>query len=200
MAEDLGTGEAVLRADMLALAGVFLTTEAADIAPRSWLSENSTLIVGIVGIIVSGVVGPTVAALLLKHRERAKDRRALIVARRDDLRRVLDEAARILGGAVSMLRPLLSAELAGKPAPKESRDFLAEIVPLGQRLRLRLEPTHPVVTKFDVAREKLVLLAEATDSQETFDSAVDAFEREREAFLESARSVLQAPLDEGKDI
>lgn len=45
-------------------------------AEQSWLQENATLIVGVVGIVVSGFIGPTVTGWLTSRREQAKDKRA----------------------------------------------------------------------------------------------------------------------------
>jgi hypothetical protein len=177
-----------------------LAAQTAQQADRGWWEENSTLIVGVVGIVFSGFVGPSVVAFFTARRERSKDKRALIVARRDDLRTLVDEAARVLGGAVSALRPLLAAELAGKEAPKEPRDFLSALVPLGQRLRLRLPATHPVVEAYDATRDKLLALAGATDSQDAFDAAITEFETARQVFLDEARKVLQSPVDEDREL
>jgi hypothetical protein len=182
------------------MSALTVAAQTAQNADRGWLAENGTLVVGIVGIIVSGIAGPTVAAVLSARRERAKDKRALIAARRDDVRAVVDEAAKLLGGAVSALRPLLAAELAGDAPPPGPRDFLGALVPLGQRLRLRLPEDSPVVAAYDATRHRLVDLADATGSQAAFDEAVEAFEDARQEFLDEARKVLQAPVDEDKEI
>ncbi len=179
---------------------LYLAAQAAQQTDRGWWAENSTLIVGVVGIIFSGFIGPSVVAFFTARRERSKDKRALIVARRDDLRTLIDEAAAVLGGAVTALRPLLAAELAGEETPKEPRDFLGTLVPLGQRLRLRLPAGHDVVKAYDATRAKLVALAGATDSQPSFDAAVEELESAREVFLDEARKVLQAPVDEKKEL
>lgn len=89
-----------------------LAAVAATVQDDDWLSRNSTLIVGVVGIVFSGFIGPTVVAVFTGRRERARDARALAVARQDDLRDLLDEAAQVLSGAVGRLRPLLAATLA----------------------------------------------------------------------------------------
>jgi hypothetical protein len=169
-------------------------------APSDWWSQHSTLLVGIVGIVVSGFVGPTITALWTASRERSKDTRALIVARRHDLRELLDEVARVLGGAVTQLRPLLDAQRSGADLPKEPADFLSGLVPLGQRLRLRLPEGHPVLGAYDAAREALGQLEGALDSQVTWDQAVTHFEAKRTAFLEAGRAAVQAPVEEDKEI
>jgi hypothetical protein len=161
---------------------------------QSWWSEHSTLIVGVVGIVFSGFIGPTVTALWTSRRERQKDIRARHVARRDDLREVVDEAAKALGGAVSKLRPLLEAEQRSQDPPKESVDFISTLFPLGQRLQLRLPESDPVVVAYELVRQKLIALAAATGSQQQFDTAIAAFETERAKFLTATRDALHAPI------
>jgi hypothetical protein len=177
-----------------------LAAQMAQQADRGWWAEHSTLIVGVVGIVFSGFVGPSVVAFFTARRERSRDKRALIAARRDDLRAVVDEAAGVLGGAVTALRPLLAAEMTGEESPKEPRDFLGALVPLGQRLQLRLPAEHDVIKSYDLARDKLLALADATESQAAFDAAIEQFEASRKVFLDEARNVLQAPVDEGKEL
>jgi hypothetical protein len=161
-----------------------------------WWSEHSTLIVGVVGIVVSGFVGPTLTALYTARRDRQRDSRSVIAARREDLRDVLDGAAGVLGGAVSKLRPILEAEQKGDAPPQEALDFLGTLFPLGQRLRLRLPEDAPAVQAYDEVRERLVAVSEAGRSQGDFDTAVEAFETSRSAFLSAAREALEAPIDD----
>ena len=105
----------------------FLLILAAAEPHKGWFAENATLIVGVVGILVSGLVGPSIAAQWTTRREREKDARARLIAQRDDLRGVVDEAAKALGGAVARLRPALEAQLKKQPLPQETRDFLAAL-------------------------------------------------------------------------
>jgi hypothetical protein len=167
---------------------------------QSWLSENSTVVVAVVGIVVSGLLGPTITSLWTARRDRQKDHRALVVARREDLRDLIDDVATVLGGAVVNLRPLLAAEQQGQTPPKGPADFLGTLVPLGQRLRLRLPEDHPVIGSYDAVRGKLLALSKATDSQAAFDAAVEDFETARAKFLDKGRAALQAPVSEGKEI
>lgn len=161
---------------------------------QSWWSEHSTLVVGVVGIVFSGFVGPTVMALWTAKREREKDIRARTVAQRDDLRDVVDEAAKALGGAVLKIRPMLEAEQKHEDPPRESVDFISTLFPLGQRLHLRRPATDPVVVAYEQVRQKLVALSTATGSQQQFNAAVTAFEADRAAFLAAARDALDAPI------
>ncbi len=179
---------------MLALAAL-----AAQQTGDDWWSRNATLIVGVVGIVVSGFVGPTITALWTARRERHKDQRALIVARRDDLRSILDETAALLGGAIGQLRPLLDAQLSGRPLPKEPVEFLSTLTPLGQRLRLRLAEDSAVVAAYDEAQAALVRLEAAATSQPAWDAGVEAFEAARSVFLEEGRRTVQAPVEHDEE-
>jgi hypothetical protein len=162
---------------------------AAD-AHKSWLTENAALVVGVVGILVSGLVGPSVAAVWTDKREREKDERGRLAARQDDLRGVVDEAAKVLGDAVPRLRAALGAQIANQPLPSDVRDFLAEVFTLGQRLRLRAAATDQVVTTYDAAREQLKVVSEARTSQNAFDDAAKQFALRRAEFLDHARRAL----------
>lgn len=166
-------------------------------APKGWFEENSTLIVGIVGILVSGLVGPSVAARWTTRLERERDARARTVAQRDDLRGIVDEAAKALGGAVARLRPALEAQQSGQPLSQDQRDFLADLFTLGQRLRLRVPVIDPVVSSYDAAREQLIAVSRATNSQATFSAAATTFEDRRADFLDRARKALDAPVSDG---
>ncbi len=177
----------------------FLLILAAAEPHKGWLAENATLIVGIVGILVSGLVGPSIAAQWTTQREREKDARARLMAQRDDLRDVVDEAAKALGGAVAQLRPALEAQLKGQPLPPETRDFLAELFTLGQRLRLRAPANDAVVQSYDAAREQLIEVSRATKSKTDFNEAATQFDSRRAVFLDKSRGALHAPIpDEGK--
>lgn len=157
---------------------------------KSWLTENAALVVGVVGILVSGLVGPSVAAVWTSKREREKDERARLAARQDDLRDVVDDAAKVLGDAVPRLRAALGAQIAHQPLPVDVRDFLAEVFTLGQRLRLRVAATDQVVTAYDAAREQLKVVSEARTSQNAFDDAAKQFAIRRAEFLDYARKAL----------
>src|SRR5271166_7023426 len=102
-----------------------------------WLSNHSTLIVGVVGIVVSGILGPAVTIGLSRKSARQQFKRDLIVARRDDLARLLDEAALLLGAGGTNLR-LLEEASDRKPAPPAADEWARSVFPLGQRLRLHL--------------------------------------------------------------
>jgi len=164
-----------------------------------WWTRHSTLIVGVVAIIISGFVGPTVTGWLTSPREAAKDERGFVTARRNELRELLDEAARVLAPAVTYLREMLAAHRAGQPTPEDADQWARGVFPLVQRLRLRLPENHPVVSKFEAVHTRLVEASEALGDQAAFDAAVDRFENARAAFLDEARVALQAALTEDSE-
>jgi hypothetical protein len=173
-------------------------TSASDQA--DWLSRHATLLVGVVGILVSGLVGPSVAAAWTGRRERERDHRTLISARRDDLRDVIDQAAELLASAIPNIKKLMSASAMGEQLPETPRDLLSQMIPLSQRIQLRLPPDHRVVISFEAAREALLALSKSTESQEEFDRAADSFEEKRTAFLHASRTALQGKISRKVEI
>jgi hypothetical protein len=158
------------------------------------------LIVGVVGIVVSGLLGPTVAAAWTTRRERERDHFALVDVRRRDLREVIDETAKLLGGAVPQVKRLMAAEKEGEALPPGPADLLSELVPQGQRLQLRLTTQHEVVWLYEDACNGLRALAKERTSQAAFDEARKRFEAQREVFLNAGRKALQAPISQKTEI
>jgi hypothetical protein len=177
-----------------------LTPLAVMTGGQDWVSTHETLLVGVVGIFVSGLVGPSITAAWTNRRERTRDHHTTVTDRRDDLRTVVDEAAKVLATAVSSLRPLLAAREQGRELPPGPSDLLGSLVPLGQRLRLRLPAKHSVVVEFEAAREKLLGLSRATDTQANFNRAAEDFEAHREAFLNASRKALHSPISRKVEI
>lgn len=171
--------------------GALVTSAAAQ---PDWVSRNSTLLVGVVGVLVSGLLGPSVAGAWSAKRERDRDHRGLVGSRREDLRGVLDEAARLLAAAIPNVKKLMAAKATAEPMPEGPRDLLAELVPLSQRIQLRLPGAHPVVGAFEAARKALLDLSRSDGSQDDFDRAADAFEARRSAFLGTCRDALQGEI------
>ena len=164
-----------------------------------WLSNHSTLLIGIVGIVVSGILGPAVTIGLSRKSARQQFKRDLIVTRRDDLASLLDEAALLLGAGGTNLR-LLNEATDRNPAPPSAREWARSIFPLGQRLRLRLPDEHAVVRAYDDVRQRLTDAQEGITSEEAFSDALDRYEQARTAFLDAAREAVQAPVDEDQEI
>jgi hypothetical protein len=78
---------------------LMIAATAAQSMTGDWLSNHSTLLVGVVGIVVSGILGPAASVWLSRKSARQQFKRDLIVARRDDLRQLVDEAALLLAPA-----------------------------------------------------------------------------------------------------
>ena len=170
---------------------------AAQAAHEGWAARNAAWIVGVTGIVVSGVLGPSVSAWWGGKREREQDVRAQRMAHDADLRAVADEAAKALASAISKLRLALSARQDGRAFPPEVRDFLGELFALGQRLQLRAPAEGAIASSYESAREELIGLSQATSSQAEFDAVTKAFEQRRAAFLEAVRVALRVPIDDG---
>jgi hypothetical protein len=169
---------------------------AAESKGGDWLSNHSTLFVGVVGIVVSGILGPAVTMWLSRKSARQQFARDLIVARRDDLRRLADDAALLLGAGGTNLRLLHEADSRNTPPPAAASEWALSVFPLGQRLRLRLPEQHPVVKAYDDVRERLTEAQEAVKDAPAFSEALDRYEQARASFLDAARVAVEAPVDE----
>jgi hypothetical protein len=165
-----------------------------------WLSNHATLIVGVVGIVVSGLLGPATTVALSRRSARQQFKRDLIVSRREDLARVLDEAALLLGAGGTNLRILKEAQDGGEPVPPAAGEWARSVFPLGQRLRLRLSVSDEVVRAYDDVRDRLTQAQEAIDDQAAFDDVLARYEDARAAFLDASRAAIQATVDESKEI
>jgi hypothetical protein len=165
-----------------------------------WLSNHSTLLVGVVGIVVSGILGPAASVWLSRKSARQQFKRDLIVARRDDLRQLVDEAALLLGAGGTNLRLLNEANSHKVHPPAAASEWARSVFPLGQRLRLRLPAEHDVVRAYDDVRQRLTDAQEAVSDEAAFDDALDRYEQARAVFLEHARAAVQAPVNEEEEI
>lgn len=154
---------------------------------------DNAVIVGVTGIVVSGVIGPTVAAWLAR-RARSRDfHREQVAHRRDELRKLLDEAASLLAGGPTMIR-LLHAQR-DQADVEEAEAWLAQVFPIGQRLQLWLAADHPVVTSYEQVRERLID-ATTAGAVPAADPVLAQFEGERRSFLDHAREALMSPIPE----
>jgi hypothetical protein len=154
---------------------------------------DSTVAVGITGILVSGVVGPSVAAVLARRSRSREFHREQVAARRNELRKLLDEAASLLASGPTNVRILHEQEVGIEV--ERARAWLSEVFPVGQRLQLWLPASHPVVISYDRVRERLVEAAQAGPKPGS-DLILDQFEQERAAFLDRARDALLSPIPE----
>lgn len=160
------------------------------------LMADSTVIVGVTGIIVSGVVGPSVAAVLARRSRSREFHREQVAARRSELRKLLDEAASLLASGPTNVRIL--HEQATSEEAEQARAWLSQIFPIGQRLQLWLPADHPVVTSYERVRKGLLQAAETGPAAET-GMVLDQFERERTEFLDRSREALLSPIPEGRE-
>lgn len=154
---------------------------------------DNAVIVGVTGIIVSGVVGPSVAAVLARRSRSREFHREQVAARRTELRKLLDEAASLLASGPTNVR-ILHEQTAGAELER-ARAWLSQVFPIGQRLQLWLPADHAVVISYERVRERLVEAAQAGPAP-TADVILDQFESERAAFLERARAALLSPIPE----
>jgi hypothetical protein len=154
---------------------------------------DSAVVVGVTGIVVSGVVGPSVAAALARRSRSREFHREQVAARRGEFRKLLDEAASLLASGPTNLR-ILREQVAGAELDN-ARAWLSEVFPIGQRLQLWLPADDRVVTSYERVRERLVEAAQAGPAPAA-DVILDRFEHERAAFLDRAREALLSPIPE----
>ncbi len=155
---------------------------------------DQTLIVSIVGIAVSGVVGPSATAWATRVAQRRQFVRDRGAKRRDELLQLLDEAASLVGLGAVRLRQTLAKETSD-----ELRAWPERVFAMGQRLRLRLGPAHEIVTTYEVVRKTLVSAGKSQATQPDTpedERTVEMFEMARAAFLDAAQQTLEAPIDD----
>jgi len=150
---------------------------------------NAALITSIAGILVSGVVGPQFTSWSTRRANRKQFNRDQTARRRDDLRSLLDEAAVLLASGATNLRHIREAN----PDP-ELANWLSQIFPLGQRLRLRLPKDHQIVRAYDEVTDAL-----ATAADFDVQTVVADFEAKRDHFLDAARQTLKTEIPEDGD-
>src|SRR4051812_27338254 len=103
---------------------------------------SSAALLGVTGIVVSGVVGPLVATWASKRGDIQRFERDQLQRRREDLRTLVDEAAVLLGAGETNLRLAHEAASKSNPEPADVREWAGKVHLLGQRLLLRLSSTH----------------------------------------------------------
>jgi hypothetical protein len=150
---------------------------------------NAALITSIAGILVSGVVGPQFTSWSTRRANSKQFNRDQNARRRNDLRALLDEAALLLASGATNLRHLREAN----PDP-ELANWLSQIFPLGQRLRLRLPKDHQIVRAYAEVTDAL-----ATAADSNIQAVVADFETKRDRFLDVARQTLNTEIPEDGD-
>jgi hypothetical protein len=154
---------------------------------------DDAVIIGVTGIVVSGVIGPAVAASMARRGRSREFHREQAAARRNQLRALLDEAASLLASGPTHLR-VLQGPKPDSDDLQRARSWLLLVFPIGQRLRLWLPANHPVVEGYENVRRQLVSAAESGRSADR--SVLDDFEQERSRFLEVCRETLLSPVPE----
>lgn len=154
---------------------------------------DSTLIVSIVGIAVSGVVGPVVTVWATRASARRQFMRDREDRRRHELLGLLDEAAAVLGLGAVRLRQ--GREQRSEPT-EEVRLWPEQVYALSQRLQLRLGAGHSVVTAYDSVRSELVNAGKVGVQDPAHEEAILRFEDARGRFLAASLSVLNAPIQD----
>jgi len=152
---------------------------------------SSATILGVTGIVVSGVVGPLIA--LWGNRNGDRRRHALDAQRRqhEDLQAVVDDGAVLLGAGETNLRLAHEAVAAHREIPTEVAEWSSRVHLLGQRLLLRLPADDPIVTSYEGVRAALLELGGAYGDEAVYPRAVNEFDARRSAFLAEARAALE---------
>ena len=159
------------------------------------MSTLDTTLIAIAGILVSGVVGPQLTSWSARRANRKQFNREQNARRRDDLRTLLDEAAILLASGATNLRHMQEDASRGQESAPDVTAWLAQVFPLGQRLRLRLPESHRVVQAYDDVREALAAAADVD-----IETVVSDYEAKRAHFLDLARETLNVEIPEKGDI
>jgi hypothetical protein len=155
---------------------------------------DTTLIVSITGIAVSGVLGPWINGWVVRRANRQQFEQDRAGQDRDDLAHLVDEAAELLAAGVTNLRLTAEATQSGRKVPPEVEEWTARVFPLEQRLRLRVPADDPIVSGYSRVRERLLVVARLAKDPTAASGAIAAFESERDRFLDAARGRLDAPV------
>lgn len=147
------------------------------------LALSDTATISIVGILVSGVVGPGFAAHWARRRQKDDHQRDHVEKQHDDLSALLDSAAATLATGVTRLRKARSGDGSGLDA------WASEVHATYERLLLRVAVDDPVAISYKEARDRLTDLADVFGG-EGVDNAIAAFEEARAAYLDRARACL----------
>jgi hypothetical protein len=153
---------------------------------------DQTGVISVVGIAVSGVVGPGAIAWFARRRQDADHGHERRLKRHDDLAALLDDAASQLAPGASYLRE--AAEGASSSEP-ELGEWSSRVHSTYERLLLRLAESDPVCQRFDEARKALGELGSTiAECPSAADRAVSNFESARTAFLKASREKLDRSL------
>jgi hypothetical protein len=149
------------------------------------LSDTATI--SIVGIIVSGVVGPGFAAHWARSRQADDHKQAHVEKEHDDLAALFDSAAVTLASGVTRLRKARGSDEPGLES------WAGEVHATYERLLLRVPEQDPVAIAYKAARDRLTELADvfATGGPPVNEEgSTVAFEQARSTYLKEARTCL----------
>ena len=163
---------------------------------------TDAVILGSLGIVTSGVLGPAAAARWARSRQEREFQHDLSTRRTDDLRRVLDDAAVLLGAGVTNLRLAAEASQSHHDPPPEVREWASQVHLARERILLRLPEDSVVVSRYTEARDLLTdrvgLALEADagrpgagETGDDLSAAIEQFEDRRSAFLAAGRALLE---------
>lgn len=150
---------------------------------------NATVAVSAVGIFVSGVVGPAISSWAGRRADAQRFAREQAGVRRDDLRSVVDDAARLLAVGATNIRLIHAARDEGAEESPEVKDWASNVHALQQRLLIRVPENNPVAQTYQNVREALIALDQPQPTH--LGDAVEDFEAKRIAFLDAARIELR---------
>jgi hypothetical protein len=163
---------------------------------------SDAVIIGSVGIVTSGVLGPAVAARWARARQDREFENDRKVRRNEDLRHVLDDAAVLLGAGITNLRRAFEATSAGRESPPDVQEWASRVHLARERILLRVSERDQVVSRYTEARDaltgslgKAIENASPVGSREhlattDLNAAIEDFEAKRSAFLAAARALL----------
>lgn len=151
---------------------------------------SSAVVLGVTGIVVSGIAGPAVSAWFSRRGDQQRFARDQLQRRREDLRAVVDEAAALLGPGETNLRLAHEAVARGEAEPTDVKEWASRVHLLGQRLLLRLPENDAVVVAYEGVRAALLEVGETYGDEARYPAAVASFEEKRGDFLDKARAAL----------
>jgi hypothetical protein len=153
---------------------------------------DNALVLGVTGIVVSGVIGPAISAWFSQNSQTKTFNRAQAAVRRDSLRSVIDDAAVALASGATNIR-ILQTQSPSSEQYRAADEWSLRIYPIGQRLQLWLQSEDPVVVSYDRVRDELTKISAASTPKDK-ETLIENFEGERAKFLTLARERLRMPI------
>jgi hypothetical protein len=154
---------------------------------------SDTAYVSIAGILTAGLLGPAASALWTRWQQKEAFKHEHTVRREEDVRKLLDEAAVALAGAVTRIREAVEQGSSAGGAG-DLRQWAGEVHELSERMVLRLDARSETVRAYEEARAAIAELLEDVDTggdDEAFNRSVDKAEAARSKFLDAARGLVE---------